>query len=132
MRVLADTGVLYALLDTRDQYHTRAIEEAAQLEKERAELFIGYPTLLESYALVSRRLGTETARRWLREARRGLGTLNPRPDDYEAAEALVQHYADQRLSLFDATLAVLSERLGFAIWTFDADFDILRANVWRT
>jgi predicted nucleic acid-binding protein len=33
--------------------------------------------------------------------------------------------------LFDALLATLSDRLGLAVWTFDSDFDVLGANVWR-
>jgi predicted nucleic acid-binding protein len=131
VQVLIDTGVLYALSDTRDQYHQRAREEAERLERAGATLSVCYPTLLESYSLVLFRLGKHIAQRWLAEALQGLGTINASGDDYRAAQALVQRYPDQSITLFDAVLVVLAERLGFAIWTFDADFDIMRASVWR-
>lgn len=131
MQVLVDTGVLYALSDRRDQHHQRASQEAERLERAGAELLLCYSTLLESYTLVLFRLGQQVAQRWLAEVTHGLGTLNANADDYQAAQQVVQRYPDQRITLFDAVLAVLAERLDLAIWTFDADFDILRAKVWR-
>lgn len=131
MRILVDTGVLYALSDVRDQYHERARDEAAQLENATAELLMSYPTLLESYSLILMRLGDQVAQRWLAEALEGIGAINASVEDYQAAQALIARYPDQRITLFDAVLAVLSERLDLPVWTFDADFDILRAKVWR-
>jgi predicted nucleic acid-binding protein len=33
--------------------------------------------------------------------------------------------------LFDAIAAALSRRLKLPVWTFDQDFDLLRARQWR-
>ena len=57
--------------------------------------------------------------------------LNPEPEHYAAAEGLVHRYPDQMITMFDAVVAVLGEQLGVPVWTYDADFEIVRANVWR-
>lgn len=40
-------------------------------------------------------------------------------------------YPDQSITLFDAILAVLSDRLALPIWTFDHHFDVMGSDVWR-
>lgn len=69
--VLADTGPLYAAADSSDQYHARAQEELARLEREGLAVFVAYSTLLGTYTLVLRRLGIEDAHQWLREVLAG-------------------------------------------------------------
>jgi predicted nucleic acid-binding protein len=54
--VIADTGPLYAAVDPDDQYHRRAQRELKRLVKDRHDLVIAYPTLLESYTLLLYRL----------------------------------------------------------------------------
>ena len=95
------------------------------------QVFIAHPTLLEAHALVLHKLGTRVAQKWLKEVRLAAGFINVTAEDYEDAAELVGMYEDQTLPLFDAVLAVLSERLGLPIWTYDRDFDILHAAVWR-
>ncbi len=65
--VLADTGPLYAALDSNDQHHRRAQEDLQRLTHERREVIIAYPILVESYRLVLYRLGKQTASAWLNE-----------------------------------------------------------------
>ena len=92
---------------------------------------MSFSTLLEAYTLVLHRLGLRTARTWLAEVLIGTTSLNPTPEDYGEAAARIQAYSDQPLTLFDTVLAVLSERLGLPVWTYDHHFDIMRAPVWR-
>jgi predicted nucleic acid-binding protein len=33
--------------------------------------------------------------------------------------------------LFDATVAVLAQRTGSQVWTYDHHFDVMRVPVWR-
>jgi predicted nucleic acid-binding protein len=129
--VLADTGPLYAALDPSDQYHQRAQGELKRLAHERREVVIAYPILFESYSLVLYRLGKQTASRWLNETMQGASFINPAAEDYRQAADILQIFADQRITLFDATVAVLARRLGVQVWTYDHHFDVMRVAVWR-
>jgi hypothetical protein len=69
--VIADTGPLYAAVDPDDQYHQRAQRELKLLKRERHELIIAYPTLLEAYTLVLYRIGGEAAMTGSRRSEQG-------------------------------------------------------------
>ena len=129
--VLADTGPLYAAVDPGDYNFGQAREELGRLSSERLSVAVSFPVLCESYSLVLYRLGKRRAQVWLGEIRDQALLVNPSPGDYEAAADLTSGYPDQRLSLFDAVTAVLSERLGLPVWTYDHHFDFMQINVWR-
>ena len=129
--VIADTGPLYAAVDPDDQYHRRAQRELKRLVRDRHELVIAYPTLLESYTLLLYRLGREVAKAWLDEVLTGAVLVNPTPEDYRDAATKVRAFTDQEITLFDAAVAVLASRLGLTVWTYDHHFDVMRAAVWR-
>ncbi len=129
--VLADTGPLYAALDPNDQYHRRAQGELERLTHERRSVVIAYPILFESYSLVLYRLGKQTASSWLNETMEGANLVNPTAQDYRDAADKLLAFADQRITLFDATVAVLAQRLGLQVWTYDHHFDVVRVSVWR-
>jgi predicted nucleic acid-binding protein len=57
--------------------------------------------------------------------------VNPTPEDYRRAIAKVRVLPDQEISLFDATLASLAERLELRVWTYDHHFAVMRVPVWR-
>ena len=129
--MLADTGPLYAAVDPSDDNFGRAREDLDRLNSERLSVALSFPVLCESYSLVLYRLGVEKARRWLDEVSGQASLVNPSQQDYEAAADLISGYTDQRLSLFDAVTAVLSERLGLPVWTYDHHFDVMQVEVWR-
>jgi predicted nucleic acid-binding protein len=129
--VLADTGPLYAAADPDDQYHERAQRELKQLNRDRRSVVVAYPILLESYTLVLYRLGKEVASTWLDETMAGVSLVNPAAEDYRAATSKVLGCKDQIITLFDATVAVLAQRTGFSVWTYDHNFDVMRVPVWR-
>lgn len=60
--LLADTGPLYALVDPDDQYHSRAQNALRRIIEDDLTILVAFPTLLESYTLVLRRLGLDVAR----------------------------------------------------------------------
>lgn len=129
--VLADTGPLLAMADPSDQYHERANEELVRLEAEQRELLFCFPILLETFSILQRHLSSPFARRWLGAVLEAGSVLNARDEDYRSAHELISRYDDQVVSLFDATLAALSDRLEVPVWTFDSDFDVLKVSVWR-
>ena len=129
--VIGDTGPLYAAVDPDDQYHRRAQRELKRLVRDRHELVIAYPTLLESYTLLLYRLGRKVAKAWLDEVLTGAALVNPTPEDYRDAATKVRAFTDQEITLFDAAVAVLASRLGLTVWTYDHHFDVMRAAVWR-
>ena len=129
--VLADTGPLYAAADPDDAYHDRAQRELKQLARDKHVVLLAYPTLAEAYTLVLKRLGKKTASTWLNDVLSGTAPLNPTPEDYHEAIKRVLAFPDQPISLFDATLAVMSRRLDVEVWTYDHHFEAMRAAVWR-
>lgn len=129
--VIADTGPLYAAVDPDDQYHRRAQRELSVIARAKRELVVPYPIFLEAYTLVLYRLGSEAAVGWLSEMTAGTAFVNPTPEDYREAVKKVSRFADQKITLFDATVATVAERLSLEIWTYDHHFDVMRAHVWR-
>lgn len=129
--VLADSGPLYAAVDPDDTHHDRAHHELNRLAREKHEVLIAYPTLLEAYTLVLFRLGNRVASTLLNDIIRGAALINPTPEDYREAVAKLRSFGDQPITLFDATLAVLSVRLEVQVWTYDHHFDVMHTAVWR-
>jgi len=129
--VLADTGPLYAAVDPEDAHHAQAHRELKRLAHDKRKVVVAYPTLLEAYTLVLRRLGMQAAFAWLNDILSGAVLLNPTPQDYHEAVAKLVGLPDQPITLFDATAAVLASRLGIEVWTYDHHFDVMRATVWR-
>jgi predicted nucleic acid-binding protein len=128
--VLADTGPLYAAADPDDSHYKRARQELHKLHIEKYEVLVAYPTLLEAYSLVLFRLGEHAALRWLSDMA-SAGMVNPNPEDYRKAINRIRSFADQPITLFDGTLAVLAGRLSLPVWTYDHHFDLMRVAVWR-
>jgi predicted nucleic acid-binding protein len=128
--VLADTGPLYAAVDPDDQYYARAQAELSALAAGSWQVLAILPTILEAYSLIRYRLGATAALRWLDDLTGSGMPLIPTATDSTAAFALVRRYPDQDLTLFDALLAVVGERLAASVWTYDAHFDMLRADRW--
>ncbi|MGD0760816.1 MAG: PIN domain-containing protein [Candidatus Sulfotelmatobacter sp.] len=128
--VLADTGPLYAVVDPHDARHKQALGELRKLAREKLEVVVAYPILLEAHTLVLHRLGRNTASDWLADVS-DAALVNPTSEDYREAIARIGALADQPISLFDATLAAMATRLGLQVWTYDHHFDVMRVGVWR-
>jgi predicted nucleic acid-binding protein len=129
--VVADTGPLYAAVDPDDAHYQRSQRESKRLIRERRDVVVPYPVLLEAYTLVLYRLGIGIASNWLEDLLSGASLINPTAEDYRAAADIVFKYTDQPITLVDATIAVLASRLGVEVWTYDHHFDVLRSAVWR-
>lgn len=128
--MLADSGPLYAIADETDVHHGRAIRESQLLLRERREILIAYPILLEAYSLALSRLGRSSAFAWLSQIVSAT-FVDPMPEDYRSAIAQVRSLPDQSVTLVDATLAALAGRLDIPVWTYDHHFEVMRTSVWR-
>jgi|SRR5271165_7166976 len=128
--VLADSGPLYAAVDEGDEHHLEAHRALEALARDRRDVVIAYPILLEAYSLVLYRLGVAAAHKWIAFVA-GASLINPDFEDYGRAVVTVRTFADQRISLVDATVAALALRLGLEVWTYDHHFDVMRVPVWR-
>jgi len=117
--ILAGTGPLYAAVDPDDQYHARAQEQLHALADQGLSVVLAYPILLETYTLTRYRLGTGSGAAWLGDVREGSAWVNPSPQDYREATALVGHFPGPSITLFDATLAIVAARLNLPVWTYD-------------
>ena len=128
--VLADAGPLYAAVDPSDMHHQRALRELEELARRQLDVFICFSTLLETYSLLLRRLDRHVAIRWLNEMSEAI-LINPTPEDYRQAARKLAGFADQSITLFDATVAASAQRLGIDVWTYDHHFDVMQVPVWR-
>ena len=128
--VIADTGPLYAANDEADEHHQRALREMRNLARDRRDVLIAYPILLEAYSLLLFKLGKSAAWGWLAEVS-DASFVNPIPEDYSRAFNTVRTLVDQRITMVDATIAALASRLQLEVWTYDHHFDVMRVPIWR-
>ncbi len=128
--VLSDVGPLYAAADGSDAHHQQALRQLQKLARDRREVVVPYPTLLEAYSLVLFRMGTNPAFKWLTYMA-DASLVNPTPEDYREAVARVRALPDQRITLFDAVVAVIATRMKLEVWTYDQHFEVMRVAVWR-
>lgn len=127
MIVLIDTGAFYALADDSDR--NAAVARGFFRKHLETERFVtSSAILLETWTLLRGRLRWQAAYRFL-ESLRGssISVLHIQPEDLEAAWRILGDYADQELSLTDATSFALMERHGIGhAFSFDKDFLLYR------
>lgn len=129
--ILADTGPLYAETDQDDQYHERARSELISLNQEKILIIVPYPILMEAHKLVLYRCGIKAAGTFLERLISNTNLINPAPQDYQLAGKLIRQFPDQKITLFDALIATLSNQMDLPVWTYDYHFDVMSIQVWR-
>lgn len=135
LRVLLDTGPLYALLEDRDGKHGAAVALLETLETEGAEVALAYPAALEAHRLMLTRERVSVSRphRLITGALEVFSVELPTRDDVIAAQRNLQRYDDQKISLTDATIAAMSQREKMVVATFDEKqrhFELMGASVY--
>ncbi|MBI4201445.1 MAG: PIN domain-containing protein [Chloroflexi bacterium] len=121
--ILLDTSAIYALADTADPNHSRAIELFGHaLEADEGVLVHSY-ILVEAAALIQHRLGLSNALRFLRETSafqlHWMGA-----QDHQRAVQLLQERGRRELSLVDcASFVVMSDYAVEEALAFDPDFE---------
>lgn len=128
-RVLIDTSAFFALRSSTDLFHARANGTYEQLIDREQELWTTSYTVVETVALLHRRLGFEVVlefSEWRRQANLQVIWIDRRMHE----EAWERYVGDggRGLSFVDWTTAVASREMQDApVFTFDAGF----ANVGR-
>ena len=122
-RVLVDTSAFYALRSATDLFHDRARVAYQHLLDREQELWTTSYTLVETAALLHRRLGFEVVSEFSEWGRRsGLQMLWI--DGRVHGEAWDRFMAHQGrgLSFVDWTTVVASHEIGAPVFTFDGGF----------
>jgi uncharacterized protein len=108
--VFLDTSAVLALLNPKDESHERAILDFESLQRRRARLVTTSYVLVESYALLGRRMGL-TAVRAFRESLAPLcETVWVDQEIHDAALDLLLERGRRDLSLVDAVSLVVMNR----------------------
>ena len=128
--VLADTTPLYAAFTPSDQYHEPAQSDLRRLEQDRLPVGVLTTTILEAHTLILFRHGASAARIWFDAIATRTTPTHPTMDDFKQATTHISRFPDQRLTIFDALMYVVSERLNVPIWSYDHHFDVLHAKRW--
>jgi len=123
-RVLVDTSAILALLVPEDVAHRDAAQAFGRLRTRNAGLVMTSAALLETYALLGRRLGLDAARRFRDDFEPLLEIVwVDRALHDEAMDGWLAR-AGRRASLVDATSFALARREGITTaFAFDAHFD---------
>ena len=122
MSVFADTSALYAVLDRDDDNHAAAGEAFAALLDQAALLTHGY-VVVETSALVQRRLGMEAVRALADDVLPALELVFVDESLHRAAAAALLASGARDVSLVDWTSFELMRRLGVEeAFAFDDEF----------
>ena len=122
-RVLIDTSAFYAIRSATDLFHNRASVAYERLLDREQELWTTSYTLVETVALLHRRLGFEVVSEfseWCRRAKLQVLWIDSRMH----AEAWDRFMAERGrgLSFVDWTTAVASREMRAPVFTFDGGF----------
>lgn len=123
MVVFIDTSALYALIDKRDGNHARAFEQWVKWLENPVDLVTSNYVVIESVALIQRRLGIEALKAFRHE-------ILPLVEIHWLSEALHDRGLDmvidanhRRLSLVDCTSFLAMRQLEMnTAFAFDAHF----------
>ena len=120
--IIIDTSAIFAHLDPNDLFHARATETYYSLLSDGDRLSTNSYVLVESSALIHRRMGFAALSSFL-DSVQGLWEI--RWIDRRMHDAIWQRMSasgGSRLSLVDWSVIVMAEQTRAAVFTFDSDF----------
>ena len=123
--IVVDTGPLVAYFNRRDRWHGWAAKQMAALNP---PLVTCEPVITEACFLIHR-AGGKPSDLIRKIAQRSLVIAIDLEEDAHAVESLMQRYAETPMSLADACLVRLTERLADCrLFTLNSDFEHYRRN----
>ena len=122
--VFVDTSALLALLNPADEHHGRAARAFEGLRTQRAALITTSYVLVETYALVGRRLGLEAVRSFRAHFAPLLDVVWVDDALHNAGLDILDERRKRQLSLVDAvSFATMRQRGIDDVFVFDQHFD---------
>ena len=121
-RVLVDTSALYAIHSDSDLFHLRAVAVLEQLVDTDQELWATSYTLVETVALLHRRLGFDVVSVFAEWCESNLNVLWVDARMHYEAMGRLMALQGQGLSFVDWTTAVASQEMSATVFTFDRGF----------
>ena len=123
MICLVDTSAIYAVLDADDRNHTLASEEWRQILADDTVLIVTNYILVESLALIQRRLGAAAARMFQDDVVPMLKVEWVGEDIHAAGISAMLGAQRRDLSLVDCVSFEVMRRMGLrSVFAFDAHF----------
>ncbi len=121
--IFLDTSAVMALADSGDEHHAKAVAAMAKLTAEGDALLTHNYVLVESAALLQRRLGLHSSLAFLKDAEK-LTVHWITPGDHDEAVGLLKERNRRRLSFVDCMSFVVMRKYGVtAALAYDADFE---------
>ena len=123
MTVFVDTSAIHAISDDRDASHGEALKSWASLLESRTEMVTTSYVLLETWALLQRRIGLSVLRAFERDIQPLLQIEWITPELHGVAAASVFAAGRRNLSLVDSVSFLVMRRRRIATaFTFDDHF----------
>lgn len=128
-QVLVDTSAIFAIISPLDQFHERAAATYTDLLDQGDSLYLTSYVLVETAALVQRRLGFEPLKLFVQAMQGNMDVIwIDRLAHEEAWRRMVQQ-GGNRISLVDWSTVVVAEQTRSIIFAFDQDFSTLGLQV---
>ncbi len=120
--ILVDTSAIFALVSPEDKFHAEAQDTFSELVERGDQLYTTSYVLVESSALIHRRLGFEVLRTFIQSIQGVWETIWIDRSTHEEIWNRMRSRDGTRLSLVDWSVIVGSEKTRSAIFAFDSDF----------
>ena len=122
--ILVDTSAIFALLSPDDRFHAQSRDIFSELVERGDQLYTTSYVLVESSALIHRRLGFEVLRLFIQSMHGVWETIWIDRSTHEEIWTRMRAKDGVRLSLVDWSVVVSAERTRSAIFAFDSDFSL--------
>ena len=126
--IIVDTGFWVALINQKDDHHTRAKKALSQI---REPLITTWPVITETCYLLLQRVNNESQAQFMdKVAAKKFRVFEMNSERSLRISQLMRQYADQPMELADASLVVLAEHFGerHILSTDQRDFNTYRWN----
>ena len=121
--IFVDTSAALALVNPKDEYHDTSTAVIAALLDDGEELFTHNYVMLETIALLQRRVGLTAAAAFQRDAQNNLRIHWVTEDDHNLAVDRWLERGTRRLNLVDCMSFVVMEMFGCeTAFAYDSDF----------
>ncbi|MFB6357143.1 MAG: type II toxin-antitoxin system VapC family toxin [bacterium] len=134
-RLFCDTSYFYALLDSRDEFHSQALGLSKEIEEYQIPLFASWEVVQETITLLRYRHSYEGCRIFIDQLLPNINVIVMTNEErQQAIDRFKERATEKELSLCDVLSRVLvKNRLGNPpCLTFDDDFEAMGLTVVRT